>query len=148
MAMFAPLALEAGSLLTPALMSGLESVGGSLVGKEAMAGLKKLANVGMFHFGHHVSPSKLLEKLVNKGSKALVDPVKFQNILEKGGKAMGTVTQGGQHLANVLEKHNLIGHEKSAKWRSNLGRFDHGFHRALGKLGKVHSGLMPFLQRN
>lgn len=147
MAFLAPLLPEAAALAGPAVAQGAEMLGASLIGKEATEGLKKIANVGLSHLTKEVSPSQLLHKVVNSGAKVLADPKKVAHVFESGHKALNIATGGAKHFTDFAQKHKLISDSRAGKWRASLGRVNHGFHSALGKLSKVHKGLVPFLHR-
>lgn len=147
MAFLAPLGVEAGAMLGPAVMSGAEQLGASLIGKEALGGLKKLANFGMREFSKEVSPSHILHKIVNKGAKVLQDPNQVRNVIHEGQKVMGIATRGAHTLGENLHKYGIISEHQAGKWRSSLGKVNHGFHHHLGKLGKIHGHLLPFLKK-
>jgi hypothetical protein len=145
MAFLAPLAVEGAAMLGPAAITAAEGLGTSLVGKEALHGLKKIANLGISHYGKEISPSKLLEKLAKKGVKTLEDPKEFHNVFEKGSKAFNVALGGARHLTGALHKHHVISQNQAEKWRQGLGKVNHGFHHSVAKLGKLHGHLLPFL---
>lgn len=147
MAFLAPLALEAGALAGPSIMTAAEALGAGFIGDEAVQGLKKLANFGMKEFSKELSPSQLLHKMVNRGAKVLQDPNQVRNVIHKGQKAMGIATRGAEKLGHNLHKFGIISEHQAGKWRTNLGKVNHGFHHHLGKLGKIHGHLLPFLQK-
>ena len=134
--------------LAPLALEGAEVLGSSLLGKEGIKGLSKLANTAIAMYSKEgKSPSRLLAKILNRGKAVISNPENVKHALEEVSKA-GQIAQGsGKHLVGALHQAGVLSSSRSDKLHQGLSRINHNFHNALGKLGKLHHHLAPFLSQ-